>query len=115
MVKWVRVDDNPDEPIRINLVVDRKKHPKIAQWYTNIQYGKASDEIRKALEFYIDHGQGGVSLPPPTPASAPAVVAEKPAAPAPVESVVPASTPPTGGGKISEGAAAVIDDLEGRF
>ena len=61
MAKWVRVDDNQDEPIRINLAVDRKKHPKIARWYTNIQYGKASDEIRKALEFYIDHGQGNLT------------------------------------------------------
>lgn len=60
MANWIRVDDNPDEPIRINLAVDRKKHPNIALWYANIKYGKASDEIRKALEFYIAYGQNGV-------------------------------------------------------
>lgn len=67
MAKWVRVDDNPNEPIRINLAVDRKKHPKIAQWYTSIQYGKASDEVRKALEFYIDYGQGTSPVAPVEP------------------------------------------------
>lgn len=80
MAKWIRVDDNPNEPIRINLAVDRKKHPKIAQWYTSIQYGKASDEIRKALEFYIDYGQGGASLP--SSVSVPAAATEFPVAPA---------------------------------
>ena len=105
MAKWVRVDDNPDEPIRINLVVDRKKHPKIAQWYTSIQYGKASDEIRKALEFYIDHGQGKAPLPSSVPDHAVATpLPVAPAAPAPPEGAV-----------ISDGAAGVLDVLENSF
>lgn len=127
MARWVRVDDDPDEPIRINLVVDRKKHPKIAYWFTNIKYGKASDEIRKALEFYIDHGCGSI-LPVKEPVQVPNRVFE-PVVPTPVPTPVPEQSympppvrdiyiPPAQSpvrNEISTGAAGVLDDLENRF
>lgn len=110
MARWIRVDDDPSKPLRLpNLVVNREKFPHIVQWYNSIPFGKASDEIRKAIEFYIAHGQGKIQ--PATP------VAESPAAPmapSPVSAPISAVQPVVDVG-LSDGAAGVLDNLEKQF
>lgn len=55
MTDWVR--KKPTSGVKkLVTYFNAESDPKIAQWLDSIPYGKSSEYVRKAIEFYIDRG-----------------------------------------------------------